>query len=51
MAMVSFLTTRLEGRTLPWRCPPASRSETPYDGRRAGVVVGAAGEWLELIER
>jgi hypothetical protein len=21
-----------------------------YDGRRSGVITGAAGEWLELIE-
>jgi hypothetical protein len=24
--------------------------EAPYHGRRAAVCVGAAGEWIELIE-
>lgn len=51
MAMVSFVTGEFADRTLPWLGPPASRNEMPYGGRRAGVVVGAAGEWLELIER
>ncbi len=51
MAMVSFLVDSLDSTKLAWRSPPRLRSEPPYSGRRAGVVVGAAGEWLELIER
>lgn len=50
MAMVSFVVDSFEGRKLPWVVPPAARSEAPYGGRRAGVLVGAAGEWLELVE-
>lgn len=51
MAMVSFLVDSLDSTKLAWRSPPRLRNEPPYLGRRAGVVVGAAGEWIELIER
>ena len=51
MAMVSFLVESLDSRQLTWRAPPRVRSAPPYAGRRAGVIVGAAGEWIELIER
>lgn len=51
MAMVSFLVDSLDSRTLVWRAAPQTRDEPPYSGRRAAVVVGAAGEWIELIER
>jgi catechol 2,3-dioxygenase-like lactoylglutathione lyase family enzyme len=51
MAMVSFIVESLDSPKLAWRSPPRLRSESPYSGRRAGVVVGAAGEWIELIER
>ncbi len=51
MAMVSFLVESLDSRPLTWRAPPRVRREPPYSGRRAAVVVGAAGEWIELIER
>ncbi|MEY3975650.1 MAG: hypothetical protein RLZZ33_705 [Pseudomonadota bacterium] len=51
MAMVSFVVGPLDSTKLVWRSPPRLRSELPYAGRRAGVVVGAAGEWIELIER
>jgi len=51
MAMVSFQVESLDSRPLTWRAPPRVRSEPPYSGRRAAVVVGAAGEWIELIER
>jgi hypothetical protein len=40
----------LDARALPWAVPPTARAEAPYDGRRAGVLVGAAGEWIELVE-
>jgi len=51
MAMVSFLVDNLDAKSLPWRSPPRAQRERPYSGRRVGVVVGAAGEWIELIER
>ena len=50
MALVSFAVRSLDARTLPWAVPPTARAEAPYDGRRAGVLVGAAGEWIELVE-
>lgn len=49
MAMVSFLVDSLEGLKVIWQVTPAVRSQAPYDGRRAGMVRGAAGEWIELI--
>lgn len=53
IAMVSFeADPALLERTahdLPWMTRPATRSEAPYDGRRAGLLAGAAGEWLEII--
>ncbi|MFM8516756.1 MAG: hypothetical protein ACKODA_02575 [Nevskiaceae bacterium] len=51
MAMVSFATGSFAARTLPWVKPPAAGSTSViYSGRRAGVVRGAAGEWIELVE-
>jgi hypothetical protein len=35
---------------LEWIAPPRALPQAPYYGRRAGVCVGAAGEWIELIE-
>lgn len=50
MAMVSFAVGRLDDRSLPWIIRPTPRPEAPYSGRRAGMLIGAAGEWIELIE-
>ncbi|MBV6416565.1 MAG: hypothetical protein CMLOHMNK_01159 [Steroidobacteraceae bacterium] len=50
IAMVTFAVKSFEGRKLPWKVKPAVRREPPYDGRRAGMVVGPAGEWVELVE-
>jgi catechol 2,3-dioxygenase-like lactoylglutathione lyase family enzyme len=51
MAMVSFAVADLGSRQLPWIVAPEVRNESPYNGRRAGLLVGPAGEWVELIER
>ena len=49
ISMVSFTVARLpEG--LSWIAPPRALPQAPYYGRRAAVCVGAAGEWIELIE-
>jgi hypothetical protein len=50
IAMVSFSVKSLEGVSLPWRVKPAPQAEAPYRGQRAGMLVGPAGEWIELIE-
>lgn len=49
MAMVSFLTEDPEQLPVPWRAPMQAISDPPYAGRRAGVTVGPAGEWLEFV--
>lgn len=51
IAMVSFSVGSLAGVKLPWKVKPRTRPEQPYGGRRAGVLVGPAGEWIELIEK
>jgi catechol 2,3-dioxygenase-like lactoylglutathione lyase family enzyme len=49
ISMVTFGVERLpEG--VEWLAPPTRLSERPYDSRRVGVCLGAAGEWIELIE-
>jgi len=48
IAMVSFQTDRWVD-DLPWRQAPREFSGIPYGGRRAGVIAGVAGEWIELI--
>lgn len=50
MAMVSFTVDDLGARSLAWHAAPVARHEAPYHGRRAGIVLGAAGEWIELVE-
>jgi hypothetical protein len=50
IAMVTFGVDRLP-QDLDYLSPPAALAEAPYHGRRAAVVIGAAGEWIELIER
>lgn len=50
IAMVSFGTPDLGARHLPWLSPPTARAEPPYDGARAGVLRGPAGEWIEIVE-
>ena len=51
MAMVSFASSAFDARALPWVRPPsAGPQDALYSGRRVGVVRGAAGEWIELVE-
>ena len=49
-AMVSFGVDDLDDFQLSWRAPPARIAEFPYNGQEAAVVVGPAGEWVELVE-
>ena len=50
IAMVSFEYPKLDSLDLAWLQPPRAIGEAPYRGRRTGVTLGAAGEWIELIE-
>lgn len=50
MAMVSFEIAALDSVDLEFLRPPRNFMSAPYDGRRAAVTRGAAGELIELIE-
>jgi catechol 2,3-dioxygenase-like lactoylglutathione lyase family enzyme len=50
IALITFAATNLESKALNWRVPLAARKAKPYGGRRSGMLQGAAGEWIELIE-
>lgn len=50
LAMVSFGAPELQGWGLGFRAEPRVLDAPPYNGRRAAVTEGPAGEWLELIE-
>lgn len=49
ISMVTFVVKQLPTE-LEWIAPPRALSQAPYHGRRAAVCIGAAGEWIELIE-
>jgi len=49
ISMVSFGVAQLPDG-LDWLAAPSTLPQAPYYGRRAAVCVGAAGEWIELIE-
>lgn len=51
VAMLSFEVASLDAVSQPLLAPPRAVEGAPYQGRRVGVVRGAAGELLELIER
>lgn len=51
MAMVSCEVDSLDEVGVAFVAPPVAIAATPYAGRRVAMVRGAAGEWLELIER
>ena len=50
VAAVGFTTEGLDSAKLDWRSAPRPMAEFPYGGRKVGVTVGPAGEWIELIE-
>ncbi len=49
-SVVSFLVDSLDNFDIKWRRPPRSIQNFPYNGRKVGVTIGPAGEWIELIE-
>lgn len=49
-SVVSFLVDSLDNFDIKWRRPPQSIQNFPYNGRKVGVTIGPAGEWIELIE-
>ena len=50
IAMVTFEVAEWRA-DLPYAAAPVRQSSFPYLGRRAGVITGAAGEYIELVER
>jgi hypothetical protein len=48
--MITFAAANLDAKALDWRVPLATRKGAPYAGRRSGILLGAAGEWIELVE-
>ena len=50
ISMVSFRVDSLEACPVEFRATPVAIAQAPYNGRRAAVITGPAGEWLELIE-
>jgi hypothetical protein len=50
MAMVSFLAELPAQTRLEWRSLPRRLDTAPYNGRKTGVTVGPAGEWIEIVE-
>ncbi len=50
IAMITFAAANLDAKALDWRVPLAARKGAPYAGRRSGMLQGAAGEWIELVE-
>lgn len=49
-AVDSLAIDSLEALPLDFIHPPTSFAEPPYNGRRSAVVIGLAGELIELIE-
>ena len=50
MSMVSFSVASLDDYPVRFRAEPVALKGAPYNGARAAVIEGPAGEWLELIE-
>lgn len=51
ISIVSFEVDDLDAIPVDFRSKTAKPDGHPYGGRRAGVIVGPNGEWLELIEK
>lgn len=51
IAMVSLGVEKLPDSIDTWLAPAQTLAMPPYHGRRSRVCLGAAGEWIELIER
>lgn len=50
-AMVTFeVDGDLDDLDVEWRSAPREIEAFPYNGRDVGVTLGAAGEWIELVE-
>jgi len=50
-SMVTFeFAGELDDLDVEWRARPREIAAAPYDGRDVGVTIGAAGEWVELVE-
>ena len=49
IAMVSFEVKEWQ-QHLPYTGKPGEQFSFPYQGRRAGVIIGTAGEYIELVE-
>jgi catechol 2,3-dioxygenase-like lactoylglutathione lyase family enzyme len=49
-ALVTLAMHDLDACDVAWISPPVRRDGPLYDGRRAGCVIGPAGELLELVE-
>jgi len=50
MAMVTFTVPSLDTYLQQLETPPVTLNGAPYDGRRAGLMLGPSGEHVELIE-
>jgi len=50
ISSVSFTADDLDLVKVPWISEPREVADAPYNGRRVGLIKGAAGEWIELIE-
>ncbi len=48
--MVTFKVDRIDDMNLYWRAAPATIDDVLYEGKRAAVTVGPAGEWIELTQ-
>ena len=50
-SVVSFFVDSLDAIDVIWREKPTTIEAFPYNGRKVGVTVGVAGEWIELVEK
>jgi hypothetical protein len=50
VSMVTFVVADIGEPDIEWRSDPRSIKAFPYNGRKVGVTVGPAGEWIELVD-